>query len=143
MSILREGQRKLVVSVDIRLGELIFDLRLEHVELLLHVLVNVVETLLGRVVVGVLPLFVGKGWNHCLVVLFDLESKVVLRGQGLILFCWTFRAYLASWLDDFGRLADLGLGNRFGLFDGLFKHFFIGQLRHVLVDGLDLIHVGG
>ena len=58
------------------LAELLFDLRLEDVELVLHVPVNVREALLRCVVVCVLPFLISKGRDHTIIELLNLRGRV-------------------------------------------------------------------
>jgi len=83
--------RKVEIFIHRRLPELLFDLSLENVEFVLHVPVDVGEPLLGRVVISVLPLFVGECRYHTIVELFDLGSRVFTA-----FICWgTFRSDFA------------------------------------------------
>ena len=66
-------------------------MRLEDVELILHVPVHISEPLLGCVVIGVLALFISEGRDHTIVELFDLGGRVfAILSRG-----WTLGAYLA------------------------------------------------
>ena len=65
------------VFVHGRFAEFLLYLRLEDVQLVLHVPIDVREALLGCVVVRMLTLFVGEGGDHALVVLLDLGSRIL------------------------------------------------------------------
>ena len=66
------------------LAELLFDLRLEDVEFVLHVPVNVREALLRCVVVCVLPFLISKGWDHTVIELLNLRG-------------WIFATFICGW----------------------------------------------
>ena len=115
---------------------------LKDIKLVLHLLVDVVEALLRRVVVGVLPFFMRERGYHRLVVLLDLQRKVVLGRQTLVFFGRALRSDLPNGVHVLVGRMNLYFLDRFGLLDRLFEHFFVGLLGNVLVNGLDLMHVG-
>ena len=69
--------RKDKALVHLRFAEFLLDLRLEDVQLILHVPINVGEALLRSVVVGVLTLFIGKSRHHTVVVFLDFGSWIL------------------------------------------------------------------
>lgn len=109
---------------------------------MLHFLVDVVEALLRRVVVGVLPLFMRERRYHRLVVLLDLQCKVVFGRQTLVFFGRALRSDLANGVHVLVGRSNLYFLDGFGLLDRLLEHFFVGLLGNVFVNRLDLMHVG-
>ena len=69
--------RKHKALVHLRFAEFLLDLRLEDVQLILHVPINVGEALLRSVVVGVLTLFVSESRHHTVVVLLNFGSWIL------------------------------------------------------------------
>ena len=66
-------------------------MRLEDIELVLHVPVYIGEALLGCVVVGVLSLLISKGRYHAIVELLDLRCRVLAT----LVSWWTLRPHLS------------------------------------------------
>ena len=75
--------------VHIRLAEFLLNLRLEDVEFILHIPIDISETLLRCVVKCVLSLLISKSWYHSIIELFDLGSRVF----STFILRWTLRSY--------------------------------------------------
>ena len=69
--------RKDKALVHLRFAEFLLDLRLEDVQLVLHVPIDVGEALLRSVVIGVLTLFISKSRHHTIIVFLDFSSRIL------------------------------------------------------------------
>ena len=75
-----------------RLAVLLFDLRLEDVEFVLHIPIDICEALLCCIVECVLSLLISKGWYHAIIELFDFSGWVF----GTLILRRTFRAHFSD-----------------------------------------------
>jgi hypothetical protein len=82
----RINKRELINAIYFWLGKFGFNLGLKDIKFFLHIPVNVVETLLRCVVVGLLSFYVSERRNHCAVKLFYFAREVVFRrGRAIVL----------------------------------------------------------
>ena len=74
---LRLHKGEFVRFIHSRFLKLLLNLSLEEVQLILHVPVDVIETLFWMIVIAILALLVSEGWNHSAIEFLDFPSWIL------------------------------------------------------------------